>query len=88
MSTILRACLQDGSKILAHAAVLAGIPFFQSKLKTDWSGGDWNMHKRLEVQLPCPVDQKVVGTFLRFAYGDAASLLQLEPSEAPTLQVG
>ncbi|GAQ81145.1 hypothetical protein KFL_000720140 [Klebsormidium nitens] len=77
---------KDGSKAPAHAAVLAGIPYFQSKLKDDWSGTEWNMHKKLDVHLPCPVDQKVVGAFLKFAYGDAASLLQLEPSEAPVLQ--
>ncbi|GAQ81144.1 hypothetical protein KFL_000720130 [Klebsormidium nitens] len=78
---------KDGSKVPAHAAVLAGIPYFQSKLKNDWSGADWNMHKRLDVHLPCPVDEKVVGAFLKFAYGDAASSLnQLEPSEAPLMQ--
>ncbi|GAQ81149.1 hypothetical protein KFL_000720180 [Klebsormidium nitens] len=77
---------KDGSRVPAHAAVLAGIPYFQSKLKNDWSGADWNMHKRLDVHLPCPVDQKVVGAFLRFAYADAAPLRHIEPFEAAALQ--
>lgn len=80
--------MQDGSRVPAHAAILASIPYFHSKLKDDWSAANWNMHKRLDVHLPCPVDQKVVGAFLRFAYGDAAPLCEIAPSEIAALQVG
>lgn len=82
------ACVQDGLKVPAHAAILAGIPYFQSKLRNDWSGPDWNMHKKLDVHLPCMADREIVVAFLRFAYGDATPLLQIEPSETPVLQVG
>jgi hypothetical protein len=80
--------LQDGVKIPAHSAVLASIPYFEAKLRDDWSGTNWNLNKKLDLHLPCPVNQKVVLAFLKCAYGDLRSLRQIEASNASFLQVG
>jgi hypothetical protein len=80
--------VQDGSVAPAHSAVLASIPYFEAKLRDDWSGTGWNLNKKLDLHLPCPVNQDVVQAFLKCAYGDLRSLRQIEPSDAPFLQVG
>jgi hypothetical protein len=80
--------MQDGVNVPAHSAVLASLPYFEAKLRGDWSGTDWNLNKKLNVHLPCPVNQNVVHAFLKCAYGDVQSLHQIESSDAPFLQVG
>jgi hypothetical protein len=79
---------QDGSKVSAHSAVLASIPYFEAKLRGEWSGTDWNLNKKLNLHLPCPVNGEGVHTFLKYAYGDFSSLRQIESSDAQSLQVG
>jgi hypothetical protein len=79
--------MQDGV-LPAHAAVLASVPYFAAKLRGDWSGTGWNLNNKLDVHLPCPVNQDVVQAFLKCAYGDIRSLRQIEASDAPFLQVG
>jgi hypothetical protein len=78
---------QDGVKIPAHSAVLASIPYFEAKLRDDWCGIGWNLNEKLELHLPCPVNQQVVQAFLKYAYGDFQSLYQIESSDAPFCQV-
>jgi hypothetical protein len=68
--------------------VLASIPYFAAKLRGDWSGTGWNLNKKLDLRLPCPVNQQVVQAFLKCAYGDLRSLRQIKASDAPFLQVG
>lgn len=65
----------------------AKIPYFVTKLKTEWSGAGWNMNNPLDVHLPCPVDRPVVDVYLRFAYGDATLLQETDASDAAFLQV-
>jgi hypothetical protein len=77
--------LQDGVKVAAHSAVLASIPYFAAKLRGDWSG---NLNKKLDLHLPCQVNQNFVQAFLRCAYGALRSLRQIEATDAPFLQVG
>lgn len=85
---ILMLPLQEGSKVPAHSAVLASIPYFEAKLKEDWSEPGWNLNKKLDLRLPCAVDREVIKAFLKYAYGDVWSLTQLESSDATKSQVG
>jgi hypothetical protein len=85
---ILSDMMQDGSKVPAHSAVLSSIPYFEAKLRGEGSGTDWNLNKKLDLHLPCPVNRKGVQAFLKYAYGDFSSLRQIESSDARSLQVG
>ncbi|GAQ89267.1 hypothetical protein KFL_005050040 [Klebsormidium nitens] len=77
---------KDGSKVPAHSAVLASIPYFRTRLKDDWSGPGWTLTNKLELSLPCPVTRDAVEAFLKYAYGGAWSLRQLSPTDALMMQ--
>ncbi|GAQ88074.1 hypothetical protein KFL_003980090 [Klebsormidium nitens] len=82
----LKLICKDGSKVPAHSAVLVSIPYFATKFKEDWSGTTWNLNKKLDLELPCPVDATVIQAFLRYIYGDVWSLGELDPSDASMMQ--
>ncbi|GAQ88068.1 hypothetical protein KFL_003980030 [Klebsormidium nitens] len=77
---------KEGAKVPAHSAVLASFPYFEAKLKEDWSGPGWNLNKKLDLHLPCAVNKEVIQAFLKYAFGDVWSLTQLESSDATILQ--
>ncbi|GAQ89777.1 hypothetical protein KFL_005610040 [Klebsormidium nitens] len=71
----------EGVEAAAHSAVLVDVPYFEAKLREEWSGTTgWNLHNKLRLRLPCAVDQKTLKLFLRCIYGDVKPLYKVEPT--------
>lgn len=80
--------MQEGVEVPAHSAVLIDVPYFEAKLRDDWSGNaPRNPHNKLRLQLPCPVTEDALNAFLKYVYGDTRSLYKIEPWSAALLQV-
>lgn len=71
----------------AHSAVLISVPYFEAKLREEWSGTTaWNLHNKLRLRLPCPAGAETLTLFLQGMYGDLRSLFEVKP-ESLLLQV-
>jgi hypothetical protein len=80
--------MQEGVEVPAHSAILIDVPYFEAKLREEWSGTTpRNPHNKLQLQLPCPVKKDALNTFLKYVYGDTRSLYKIEPWSAALLQV-
>lgn len=72
----------------AHSAILLDLPYFEARLKGSWcSETSWKVNRKLDLHLPCSVNQQVVQLFLDFAYRNAKALDKIEPSNAEVWQV-
>lgn len=84
----IRLYLQEGVEVPAHSAVLVDIPYFEAKLRKEWSGETaWNLHNKLRLELPAPVTKRAIGAFLSYVYGDTRAVFRIEPTSGPLLQV-
>lgn len=73
--------MQEGVEAAAHSAVLVDVPYFEAKLREEWSGTTgWNLHNKLRLRLPCAVDPKTLKLFLQCVYGDVRPLYKVEPT--------
>jgi hypothetical protein len=79
--------LAGGRGITAHSAVLVDVPFFEAKLREEWSGATaWNLHNKLRLRLPCDVSKDALDVFLHYLYGDTQLLYGIDPG-ASSLKV-
>ncbi|GAQ89782.1 hypothetical protein KFL_005610090 [Klebsormidium nitens] len=70
----------DSIEAAAHSAVLIDVPYFEAKLREEWSGTTtWNLHNKLRLRLPCPAGAESLKLFLQGLYGDLRSLYEVNP---------
>ncbi|GAQ80153.1 hypothetical protein KFL_000470260 [Klebsormidium nitens] len=78
---------EEGVEVPAHSAVLVEIPYFEAKLRGEWSGNTaWNLHNKLRLELPATVTKGAIVAFLDYVYGDTRSVFRIEPTSGRLLQ--